>query len=174
MKLPNAMPFRVALPLPDFVLHPLTPLVIAAVHVYLAASHLSKLIGGDVQWTHIWKGFGWKGFGALAGARVFAALASRDSPEVKAGTFTEALCDEAKAQVAASSGEQASLAACLYSSLPRRLPDPGGVAFETGCLAVRRPSAIKEHCWLGNRRPGNERQLARRGRRSPEMASPIG
>ena len=31
-----------------------------------------SLFAGDVQWTHIWKGFG-----ALAGAYVFAALASR-------------------------------------------------------------------------------------------------
>jgi hypothetical protein len=72
MKAPNAMRFRVALPLPAFVLHPLTAVVIAAVHVYLAAGHLSNLIGGDVQWEHFWKGFG-----ALGGAYVFAALASR-------------------------------------------------------------------------------------------------
>ena len=61
-----------ALPLPGFVLHPFTALAIAVVHVYLSFGHLSKLFGGDVQWTHIWKGFG-----ALAGAYVFAALASR-------------------------------------------------------------------------------------------------
>jgi len=72
MKLPHAMSFSVALPLPGFVLHPFTALVIAAVHVYLSSGHLSKLFSGDVQWTHIWKGFG-----ALAGAYVFAALASR-------------------------------------------------------------------------------------------------
>jgi hypothetical protein len=53
-------------------MHPFTAVVIAAVHVYLAAGHLTKLFGGDVQWTHAWKGFG-----ALAGAYVFAALASR-------------------------------------------------------------------------------------------------
>ncbi|MGA9494833.1 MAG: hypothetical protein WBV41_03185, partial [Terriglobales bacterium] len=63
---------REALPLPAFVLHPLTALVIAGVHVYLASEHLLKLFGGDVEWTHIWKGFG-----ALAGAYVFAVLASR-------------------------------------------------------------------------------------------------
>src|SRR5262245_29508171 len=39
---------------------------------YLAFGHLSQLAAGDVQWTHIWKGFG-----ALAGAYIFAALASR-------------------------------------------------------------------------------------------------
>ena len=61
-----------ALPLPAFVLHPATALVIAFTHVYLAAGHLLKLFNGDVQWTHFWKGFG-----ALAGAYVFAALASR-------------------------------------------------------------------------------------------------
>ena len=63
---------RFVLPLPAFVLHPLTAVVVAAVHVYLAAGHLSQLIGGDVQWTHFWKGFG-----ALGGAYVFLALASR-------------------------------------------------------------------------------------------------
>jgi hypothetical protein len=54
------------------VLHPFTALVIAVVHVYLSYGHLSALFGGDIQWTHIWKGFG-----ALTGAYVFAALASR-------------------------------------------------------------------------------------------------
>jgi len=54
------------------VLQPFTAVVVAAVHVYLAAGHLWPLFGGDVQWTHIWKGFG-----ALGGAYVFAALASR-------------------------------------------------------------------------------------------------
>lgn len=63
---------RFVLPLPGFVLHPVTALIIAAVHVYLAAGHLSSLIGGDMQWTHFWKGFG-----ALGGVYVFAALASR-------------------------------------------------------------------------------------------------
>jgi hypothetical protein len=66
------MRFRFVLPLPAFVLHPLTAVVVAAVHVYLAAGHLSQLIGGDVQLTHFWKGFG-----ALGGAYVFLALASR-------------------------------------------------------------------------------------------------
>ena len=60
------------LPLPAFVLHPYTALFIAAVHVYLSYGHLSKLFGGEVKWEHIWKGFG-----ALAGVYVFAALASR-------------------------------------------------------------------------------------------------
>lgn len=53
-------------------LHPFTALVIAIVHVYLSFGHLFKLFGGEVQWTHVWKGFG-----ALAGAYVFAALAGR-------------------------------------------------------------------------------------------------
>jgi hypothetical protein len=52
------MRFKFALPLPHFVLHPLTALTIAAVHVYLAYGHLSKLVAGDVEWVHIWKGFG--------------------------------------------------------------------------------------------------------------------
>jgi hypothetical protein len=73
MKATTVMPFRTVLPLPAFVLHPFTALVIAALHVYpLAFGHLSELLGGDIQWTHIWKGFG-----ALGGAYVFAALASR-------------------------------------------------------------------------------------------------
>ncbi len=45
MKLPHAMSFSGALPLPNFVLRPLTALVIAAVHVYLGFGHLSKLFG---------------------------------------------------------------------------------------------------------------------------------
>ena len=60
------------LPLPRFVLHPFTAASIATAHVYLAFGHLSKLFGGEAQWTHFWKGFG-----ALLGAYVFAALASR-------------------------------------------------------------------------------------------------
>jgi hypothetical protein len=72
MKTHNGMPFGLVLPLPAFVLYPVTAVVITAVHVYLAAGHLLKLIGGDVQWTHMWKGFG-----ALVGSYVFAALASR-------------------------------------------------------------------------------------------------
>ena len=72
MKAHHPTPFRIVLPLASFVLRPLTAAVIAAVHVYLAAGHLWQLAVGDVQWTHCWKGFG-----ALAGAYVFAALASR-------------------------------------------------------------------------------------------------
>lgn len=66
------MSLRTALPLPAFVLHPLTAVGIAVMHVYLAAGHLVKLFDGEMTWTNIWKGFG-----ALAGAYVFAALASR-------------------------------------------------------------------------------------------------
>src|SRR6185437_3862736 len=72
MKGDLAMPSRFVLPLPGFVLHPLTSVVVCVVHVYLAVGHLSPLAGGDLQRTHIWKGFG-----ALAGAYIFAALASR-------------------------------------------------------------------------------------------------
>lgn len=83
------MRFRWVLPLPRFVLHPVTAVVIAVLHVYpLAFGHLRDLLNGDVQWTHIWKGFG-----ALGGAYVFAALASRSltRPPVGAvGTRTEA------------------------------------------------------------------------------------
>ena len=60
------------LPLPSFVLRPLASVIVAVAHVYLALSHLVPLFGGEWQWTHVWKGVG-----ALAGAFVFAALASR-------------------------------------------------------------------------------------------------
>ena len=69
------------LPLPRFVLRPLTSWTIAAVHVYLAYGHLTKLFGGDAQWVHIWKGFG-----ALLGAYIFAALASRRLARAPEGT----------------------------------------------------------------------------------------
>jgi len=58
MKAQNAMPFRIVLPLPAFVWRPITAAFLAAVHVYLAAGHLSRLFGGEVGWTNIWKGFG--------------------------------------------------------------------------------------------------------------------
>ena len=51
-----ASPF--VLPLPGFVLHRYTAVFIAVIHIYLSVGHLSKLFGGDVQWTHFWKGFG--------------------------------------------------------------------------------------------------------------------
>jgi hypothetical protein len=70
MKAPDVQPFQ--LPLPAWVLHPLTALLIALMHVYLATEHLLKLFGGEMTWTNIWKGFG-----ALGGAYLFAALASR-------------------------------------------------------------------------------------------------
>jgi hypothetical protein len=39
---------RFVLPLPGFVLHPLTSVFLGAVHLYLSVGHLSKLFGGDV------------------------------------------------------------------------------------------------------------------------------
>jgi len=66
------MPPRFVLPLPSFVMRPYTAVIIAVVHLYLGVGHLGKLFGGDVEWTHFWKGFG-----AIGGAYVFAALASR-------------------------------------------------------------------------------------------------
>jgi hypothetical protein len=66
------MRFKFVLPLPRFVFHPLTAAAIAATHVYLAYGHFAALMAGQVEWVHIWKGFG-----ALFGAYVFAALASR-------------------------------------------------------------------------------------------------
>jgi len=53
-------------------MHRYAAVVIALVHVYLSFGHLSELFGGDLQWTHFWKGFG-----SLGGAYVFAALATR-------------------------------------------------------------------------------------------------
>jgi hypothetical protein len=76
------MRLRFVIPLPRFVLHPLTAVTIAAVHVYLAYGHLAKLIGGEAEWVHIWKGFG-----ALFGAYVFTALASRRPTESAEGTI---------------------------------------------------------------------------------------
>jgi hypothetical protein len=80
MKVDSGGFLRAVLPLPAFVLHPLTAVVIACMHVYLAAGHLLKLFDGEVTWTNIWKGFG-----ALAGAYVFAALGSRGIARQKAG-----------------------------------------------------------------------------------------
>lgn len=51
MKVHNPKPFRLVLPLPSFVLRPLTAAVVAAVHVYLAVGYLPQLILSDVQWT---------------------------------------------------------------------------------------------------------------------------
>jgi hypothetical protein len=80
MKTEGPLPWRFVLPLPGWVLHPYTAIVIAAVHVYLSIGHLSVLFKGPSQWEDIWKGFG-----ALGGAYVFAALAThgfdrQDSP----------------------------------------------------------------------------------------------
>src|SRR5579871_1032105 len=72
MTLHNGVLYRRTLPLPAFVLHPLTAVFLAVLHVYLAAGHLLNLYRGSIQWTDVWKGSG-----ALAGAYVFAALASR-------------------------------------------------------------------------------------------------
>jgi hypothetical protein len=63
---------HVVLPLPRFAFSPLTLVAISAIHVYLSMGHLAHLLAGEIEWTHIWKGFG-----ALAGAYVFTALASR-------------------------------------------------------------------------------------------------
>jgi hypothetical protein len=63
---------RFVLPLPGWVLPPYTAVVIAAAHVYLSYGHLSKLLGGDLQWEHVWKGFG-----SVGGAYAFGALVTR-------------------------------------------------------------------------------------------------
>jgi hypothetical protein len=72
MKMHGTLPSRFVLPLPNFVLHPYTAVIIAIVHIYLSVGHLSTLFGGDVEWTHFWKGLG-----SLGGAYVFAAIATR-------------------------------------------------------------------------------------------------
>jgi hypothetical protein len=72
MKTQGTLSSGFVLSLPGFVLHRYTAVVIAVVHVYLSVGHLLKLFGGDLEWTHFWKGFG-----ALAGAFIFAALATR-------------------------------------------------------------------------------------------------
>jgi hypothetical protein len=69
------MRFKFVLPLPHFVFHPFTSAGIAVIHFYLAYGHLTALMTGQVEWVHVWKGFG-----ALFGAYVFAALASRRMP----------------------------------------------------------------------------------------------
>jgi hypothetical protein len=58
--------------LPRFIFHSSTLVTIAAIHVYLSVGHLLHLAAGEIEWTHIWKGFG-----ALIGAYVFTALATR-------------------------------------------------------------------------------------------------
>jgi hypothetical protein len=63
---------RIVLPLPRFLFKAPTLVSIAVVHVYLSVGHLSHLVAGEIEWTHIWKGFG-----ALIGVYVFAALAAR-------------------------------------------------------------------------------------------------
>ena len=78
MKTQGTLPSRFVLPLPRFVLQPGTAIVIAVVHIYLSVGHLWELFGGDVQWTHFWKGFG-----SLGGAYVFAALATRGFAQFK-------------------------------------------------------------------------------------------
>ena len=76
---------RFVLPLPRFVLRPFTAVIIALVHVYLGIGHLGKLFGGEVEWTHFWKGFG-----SIGGAYVFAALASRGLARTSRSALVEA------------------------------------------------------------------------------------
>ena len=48
-------------------------IVLSGRHVtVVSVGHLAELVAGNVEWTHLWKGFG-----ALAAAYVFAALALR-------------------------------------------------------------------------------------------------
>ena len=94
MKAHHPVPFRFVIPLPSFVLRPLTAAVIAAVHVYLAAGHLWHLMVGDVQWTHCWKGFG-----ALAAPTYSRRWRRGGLPEAKVGgALVWTLSDEAQAR----------------------------------------------------------------------------
>jgi hypothetical protein len=77
---------RFTLPLPSFVFHPVTALLLAGIHVYLASGHLAKLFGGPILWTDVWKGSG-----ALAGAYIFAALASRALAGSRSRSATSAI-----------------------------------------------------------------------------------
>ena len=89
MKAESKSRFGGVLPLPRFVRHPLTLLIVAAAHVYLASGHLIDLFSGrGVHWTDIWKGFG-----ALAGAYVFTALASRGMARQRASALSNAETD---------------------------------------------------------------------------------
>jgi len=78
------MRLKFVLPLPHFLLHPVTSGTIAVVHGYLAYGHLTKLIAGEAQWLHIWKGFG-----ALFGAYVFTALTTRQSATSRKGSIAK-------------------------------------------------------------------------------------
>jgi hypothetical protein len=72
MKTPNSEHTRWVLPLPAFIFKPFTLIIISSVHLYLSTGHLYQFFSGEITWTNIWKGFG-----ALLGAYVFAALASK-------------------------------------------------------------------------------------------------
>jgi hypothetical protein len=76
------MQLSFSLPLPRFIFHPLTVGIIVVVHLYLAYGHLAALTAGQVEWVRMWKGFG-----ALFGAYVFAALATRRAPKSQASTI---------------------------------------------------------------------------------------
>jgi hypothetical protein len=100
MTMQRTSPSSFVLPLPRFVLRPYTAVFIAVIHIYLCYGHLSKLYGGEIQWTHFWKGFG-----SLAGAYVFAALASRGfarhqvSPLFKEAYLTRRTADYSRSTV---------------------------------------------------------------------------
>jgi hypothetical protein len=65
MMMQSTLPSRFVLPLPRFVFHRYTSVFLAGIHLYLSVGHLSDLFGGDVQWTHFWKGFGSLGGASL-------------------------------------------------------------------------------------------------------------
>jgi len=46
MTIESTQPSRFVLPLPSFVLHRYTAVVLAVIHIYLSIGHLSKLFGG--------------------------------------------------------------------------------------------------------------------------------
>lgn len=49
-------------------------LFLALVHLYLSVGHLASFFGGEVTWTHAWKGFG-----ALAGFFIMLIFAGKQS-----------------------------------------------------------------------------------------------
>jgi hypothetical protein len=61
------------LPLPRFATARWFFMLLAGVHLYLGGGHLLPLFGGELAWTHAWKGFG-----AAFGAYYFLALGLRE------------------------------------------------------------------------------------------------
>ena len=125
------MRFGRPLPLPRFVQRPTTSLLVAGVHVYLASSHLSNLLGGGgVHWTDIWKGFG-----ALAGAYVFTALASRGLARQRAPLARGEAGQPGAAELSATPPVRPAVSRCLA------VPEEGGVRRD-GAIGVMHAQVV--------------------------------